>query len=61
MDLNERKKEILESKEKIHELKEYLSSCACKDCYDAILQLEKYQSKVKYLEDETVPLEPYSG
>ena len=61
MDLTERKKEILESKEKIHELKEYLSSCSCKDCYDAILQLEKYQSKVKSLEDETVPLEPYSG
>ena len=39
--------EIIELKEKIHDLKEYLYSGVCKSCGDAALQLQFYAEKLQ--------------
>jgi hypothetical protein len=57
MNLQERKKEIADLKEKIEELKEYLSCSDCRACYDVVLRLDQLKIIIKSLEDETVFLE----
>ena len=46
------KQEILELKEKLHELKEYLYSDLCKACGEAALSLEKISERLNELESQ---------
>jgi hypothetical protein len=46
------KSEILELKEKVHELKEYLYSDLCKACGDAALALDKINERLIKLESQ---------
>ena len=46
------KQEILELKEKLHELKEYLYSDLCRACGEAALSLEKISQRLNELESQ---------
>jgi len=54
MSLQKRKKEIVDLKEKIQKLKEYLACSDCRKYYDVILRLDQLKIIIKSLEDETV-------
>lgn len=46
---NQVRLKILDLKEKIHDLTEYLQSDICKGCGDAALQIEKYAKELSEL------------
>lgn len=46
---NDHKQKIIELKEKIHDLKEYLQSDICRSCGEIALQIEKYVEELSEL------------
>lgn len=46
---NDTKQKILDLKERIHDLTEYLQSDICRECGDAALQIDKYIQELSEL------------
>jgi hypothetical protein len=47
--MNSNKLKIIEIKEKIHDLTEYLHSDICRNCGEAAIQIEKYLQELSLL------------